>query len=84
MKDIRDLILKISGIPDPRKDKQIIADAVKEFCGFDIDLKKIDFSNDTLKLNISSIEKNSVFMYQQKILERIRGKTKERIIKRIV
>ncbi|MEI8061833.1 MAG: hypothetical protein WCG97_00860 [bacterium] len=84
MKDIKELISKIIGIKNPQEDKDFVVSTIKEVCGFIIDSKKIDFSKDSIKLNISSPERNTVFMNQAKILMILSEKLKDRQIKRFV
>ena len=83
MKDIKDLILKLTGIKDPIENKNIIISVIKSVCGVEILAKNIDFSGDTLKLNISGPEKNAIFMFQQKILDLLKEKITDRKIIRI-
>lgn len=83
MRDIKDLILKLTGIKDPKEDKDVVVGVIKDVCGAVLDVKSIDFSNDSLKLNVSGVEKNTVFMYQQKILELLKVRLPDRKINRI-
>lgn len=83
MKDIKDIISSLKNIHDPKNDKEIVNVLIKEVCGFDIDQKNIDFVGDSLKLKISSPEKNVIFMSQDKILKTVNEKLKDRGIKRI-
>lgn len=83
MKDISELISKLTGIRDPKENKDIVIKILKDVCGIDIIAKNIDFSNDSLKLNISGPEKNSIFMSQQKILTLLQERITDRKITRI-
>ncbi len=83
MRDIKELISKLTGIRDPKENKDIVIKILKDVCGIDINPKKIDFSNDTLKLNISGPEKNAIFMSQQKILALLQERITDRKITRI-
>lgn len=84
MRDIKDLILKMTGIKDPNEDKQIISDTIKSHCGFSIVHKNIDLAGEIIKLNISGPEKNAIFMMQGKIIKDLQEKIKDRKIIRIV
>lgn len=84
MKDISEIITDLKKIHDPRKDKEVIVNIIKDTSGVFINQKDIDFVGDFLKLNIKGVEKNTIFMYQNKILILIKEKIKDRIIKRIV
>lgn len=83
MRDIKDLILKLTGIKDPKEDKDVVVNIIKSVCGVGLDVKNIDFYNDSLKLNVSGVEKNTIFMYQQKILELLKERIADRKINRI-
>jgi hypothetical protein len=83
MKDIKELISKLTGIRDPKENKDIVIKILKDVCGIDIIAKNIDFSNDSLKLNISGPEKNAIFMSQQKILTLLQERINDRKITRI-
>ncbi len=83
MRDIKDLISKLTGIRDPKENKDIIISVIKSVCGIEISPKNIDFSGESLKLNISGPEKNSIFMFQQKILSLLQEKITDRKITRI-
>jgi len=83
MKDISELISKLTGIRDPKENKDIVIKILKDVCGIDIIAKNIDFSNDSLKLNISGPEKNAIFMSQQKILTLLQERITDRKITRI-
>ncbi len=83
MKDIKELISKLTGIRDPKENKDIVIKILKDVCGIDIIAKNIDFSNDSLKLNISGPEKNAIFMSQQKILTLLQERITDRKITRI-
>jgi hypothetical protein len=83
MKDISELISKLTGIRDPKENKDIVIKILKDVCGIDIIAKNIDFSNDSLKLNISGPEKNAIFMSQQKILTLLQERIADRKITRI-
>jgi hypothetical protein len=83
MKDIKELISKLTGIRDPKENKDIVIKILKDVCGIDIIAKNIDFSNNSLKLNISGPEKNAIFMSQQKILTLLQERITDRKITRI-
>jgi hypothetical protein len=83
MKDISELISKLTGIRDPKENKDIVIKVLKDVCGIEVSPKNIDFSGDSLKLNISGPEKNSIFMSQQKILTLLQEKITDRKITRI-
>ncbi|MEI6490545.1 MAG: hypothetical protein WCO16_02155 [bacterium] len=83
MKDIKELISKLTGIRDPKENKDIVIKILKDVCGIDIIAKNIDFSNDSLKLNISGPEKNAIFISQQKILTLLQERITDRKITRI-
>lgn len=83
MKDIKDLISKLTGIKDPKENKDAVIKTLKEVCGIVVDPKNIIFSGDFLKLNLSGPEKNAIFMSQQKILELLKERITDRKIKRI-
>ena len=83
MRDIKDLISKITGIRDPKENKSIIIETIKEVCSIEVGPKNIDFSGDTLKLNVSGPERNSIFMFQQKILTLLKDRITDRKINRI-
>ena len=83
MKDISELISKLTGIRDPKENKDIVIKILKDVCGIDIIAKNIDFSNDSLKLNISGPEKNAIFISQQKILTLLQERITDRKITRI-
>lgn len=83
MRDIKELISKLTGIKDPKENKDIVTKVLKDICGVDINPKNIDFSGDSLKLNISGPEKNVVFMSQQKVLALLQEKITDRKITRI-
>lgn len=84
MKDIKDLISKITGAKDPNEDKKVISDTVKKFCGFEVTYKNIDLLGDMIKLNLPGPEKNTIFMLQDKIITEIQEKIKDRKIVRII
>lgn len=83
MRDIKELISKLTGIKDPKENKDAVIKILKDICGIEISPKNINFSGDSLKLNISGPEKNAVFMSQQKILSLLQEKITDRKIKRI-
>jgi len=84
MRDIKDLILKMTGVKDPNDDKKVIAETIQSFCGFLVPHKNIDLAGEIIKLNVSGPEKNSVFMMQGKIIAELQIKIKDRKIVRIV
>jgi hypothetical protein len=83
MKDIKDLLNRLPGFREPQKDKKIVAEAIKKHCGFEIDTKKIDFTNKTLRLNISHTEKSLIFMNQSKIIADLKIQIPDRGIEKI-
>lgn len=83
MKDIKDLISKLTGIKDPKENKDVVINTIKSICGLEISPKNIDFSGDSLKLSLSGTEKNTIFMFQQKILSILQEKITDRKITRI-
>jgi DNA topoisomerase VI subunit A len=84
MKNIKDLISLVPSFREPQKDKIIVAEEVRKRCGFEIETKNIDFSNKTLRLNISHVEKSSIFMKQAEILKILKEKLPDRGIEKIV
>ncbi len=84
MKNIKDLISLVPGFREPQKDKIIVAEEVQKHCGFEIETKNIDFSNKTLRLNISHVEKSAIFMKQGEIIKILREKLPDRQIEKIV
>lgn len=83
MKDISELISKLTGIKDPKENKDIVIKIMKDVCGIEISPKNIDFSGESLKLNISGPEKNAIFMSQQKILALLQERITDRKVTRI-
>lgn len=91
MKNIKDLLDSVPNFKEPQKDKKIVADIIENVCGLQIETKKIDFisgsnknsSGDSLRLNISHIEKTVIFMNQSAILAQIKAKVPNRKIGKI-
>lgn len=84
MKIIKDLMFLVPGFKEPQKDKIIVAEEVQKHCGFEIETRNIDFSNKSLRLNISHVEKSAIFMKRSEILKSLREKIPNRGIEKII
>ena len=84
MKDISELISKLTGLKDPKENKEIIKAILKNTCGVEIKPENISLSDGVLKLNISSVEKNAIFLSQEKILKLLQEEIKDQKITRIL
>jgi|GEM_PF-1858019 len=58
-----------------------IIDAIKKHTGVEVDMKNISISAGIVRLKISGVEKNEIFLKKERILKEINAKTKSLVVK---